>query len=419
MHWEIEAGLFSARDRSLGALVFFRETEDLVVPQPAGGSPQQGKRDADGGPDAEDQQRLAALKAHIAALHPQQLKVHVVPHGWDSTCLRHKPQPRYLKELCEQFVAATRHHVLLSLRSREDGHGQPRHLLQELAHHQALGQEKSGAFCWQQALLDHICLRMKQDGSQAHTPLLIGGPLGCGKTALLCHLSRAAQAVLGPGTVVVLRLLGTSQPSSSLNNLLHSICLQVSLALGLPFPYEEGTGNSVLLFHCLLLQASHQGTRPLVLLLDSLEKLDMPRGAHMTFWLPKICPPKVHLILSALLAEHSTLPQVFTAPEDYFEMGPLSQGAVGEALAKHLAAAGRTITPAQQALFLQGFPEGGHALPVALAIAEAQQWFSYTPILTPVSLSATEWAQRLCGFLEQVHGPILVKRALSYLACSR
>ncbi|XP_054835571.1 NACHT domain- and WD repeat-containing protein 1 [Eublepharis macularius] len=420
LHWEIEAGLFSAGDHDLGALVFFREAEALIVPESDGETSQPGKKKAENTPDSEDQQMLADLKAKIAALHPKQLRVHTVSRSWDPTQLRHKPQPKYLKELCEQFIAAINHQVLASLRSQEGSHREPRWLLQELAHHQALGHKQSQAFCWQQALLGHICQRMKQDGNRAHAPLLIRGPPGCGKTAFLCHLSKAVHGSFGQEAVVVLRLLGTSQRSSSLDSLLYSICLQVSLALGLPLPCAEGTSSSVLLFHHLLLSASHQGTKPLIILLDSVEQLCIPRGACMAFWLPKICPPNVHLIVSILLAEHNSLHQALKVPEEYFEMGPLSQEEAREALAKHLAAAGRTLTPAQQALFQQSFPEGGHALPVALVITEAQHWTSYTPLSAQeISLSVTEKTHRLCGYLEQVHGPILVGRALSYLVCSR
>ncbi|XP_060089085.1 NACHT domain- and WD repeat-containing protein 1 [Heteronotia binoei] len=411
LHWAVEAGLFSAGDGGRGALVFFREAkEDLLVVPPCGAeSPQPGE--AAGATDAPtDQELLAALKVQIAAaVPPQQLQVlPAPPPRWDPSSLRPQPRPKYLKALCQQFVAATRQEVLASLRPQGDSH----HLWQELAHHQALGHEKSQASCWRQALLDRICLRMKQGASQAHAPLTLRGPPGCGKTALLCHLSRAAEAgVLGPGAVVVLRLVGTSQLSLALDSLLHGICLQVSQALGLPFPpVAEGAGSWAVLFHGLLQQASQRGTKPLLLLLDSVEQLG---GAC---WLPKVCPPRVHLVLSA------TLPALLPGPPeaDCVEVEPLSREEAEEAVATQLAAAGRTITPAQQALFRQSFSEGGHALPVALAIAQAQRWASYTPPgAQALSRSTTEEAHHLCGALERLHGPVLVKQALSYLACSR
>ncbi|XP_077187495.1 NACHT domain- and WD repeat-containing protein 1 [Paroedura picta] len=412
LHWEIEAGLFGTGDQA--ALIFFRETEDQGGAHSGGESPPP----REGVGEGEDQQMLVALKAKVAALHPQQLTVHRVPCSWDPAGLRHKPQPRYLKEICEQFVAATKRQVLASLGAKEGGH--PCHLLQELAYHQAVGHERSPAHCWRQGLLDRICLRMKQDNGHAHGPLVVRGLPGCGKTALLCQLCQATQTALGLEAVVVLRLLGASPLSCPLDRLLRSLCLQVSLALRLPLPHAEGAGNAVLLFHRLLQQASQETTKPLVLLLDSVEQLGIPGGAPAYSWLPKICPPRVHLVFSTLLAEGSALPQGLTRPGDCFEMEPLSREETMQALAQHLAAAGRTLTPAQQASFLQSFPEGGRALPLALALAlaEARRWASHTPPQA-VPLSAVEGAHRLCAFLEQAHGPVLVKRALSYLACSR
>ncbi|XP_066491632.1 NACHT domain- and WD repeat-containing protein 1 [Tiliqua scincoides] len=418
IHNEIETGLFSSGENELGAVVFFKELEESTgIHNPLDGLEEE---EADGALNSEDQQMLAELKTKIANFYPDQLKVHKVSSNMTDSGLRHKPQPKYLKEFCEQFIVATNHQMLRSLRSQEGSLGSPHSLFQELAHHTALGQEQSQTFCWRQELLDHLCQRIKQNNYQAHSPLVIHGPPGCGKTTLLCHLCKAVHAVLGQETVVVLRLLEASQLSSACDNLLHNICLQVCLAMGLPPPCAKGGGSSVLFFHSLLLSVSLQGTQPLVLILDSVEQLCAPRDFSGVFWLPKVCPPKVHIIISVLLEEHSALHKVIMSPEDYFEMGPLSQEQAGEILAKHLASVRRTLSPPQRALFQQSFSEGGHALPVALAINEVQQWASYTPLSAVVVFStASEAVHHLCGYLEQVHGSIFVGHALGYLACAR
>ncbi|KAJ6633997.1 hypothetical protein lerEdw1_014204 [Lerista edwardsae] len=420
IHNEIETGLFSSGENELGAVVFFREVKELEEPTLDGLNSQLQEEEEDGVLDSEDQQMLAELKTKIANFYPDQIKVHKVSRNMALSGLRHKRQPKYLKEFCEQFIVATNHQMLRSLRSQEGSLGSPGSLFQELVHHTALGQEWSQTSCWRQELLDRLCQRIKQNNDLVHSPLVIHGPPGCGKTTLLCHLCKAMHAVLGQETVVVFRLLETSQLGSSCDNLLHNICLQVCLAMGLPPPCARGVGSSVLFFHSLLLSASVQGTQPLVLILDSVEPLCAPRDPYGVFWLPKICPPKVHLIISVLLEEHGALRKVIITPEDYFEMEPLSHEQVGEILGKHLVSAGRTLSPSQRALFQKTFSEGGHALPVALANTEAQQWASYNPLSALVILpTASEAAHHLCGYLEQVHGSILVGHALGYLACSR
>ncbi|XP_070593727.1 NACHT domain- and WD repeat-containing protein 1 [Erythrolamprus reginae] len=414
IHQEIEVGLFrSSECDGQSTMVFFTEVD----------MPTSDRVDSPLGSDEvgvelhpEEPQQLAGLKATIVSRYPELIKVHRIPREAEPRSFRQKPWPKHLKDFCDQFIAATNHQVLRSLRSQEQNLGEsPGKLIHELTHHMALGQKHSQAFCWQPNLLDRICQRIKQNHHRAHSPLVIYGPTGCGKTALLCHLGEAIRATLGPETVVILRLLGTSQDSSTWTDFLHSLGQQVCLALG--FPYTAPVGNPALLFHRLLSSAAHQGTRSLVLLLDSVEQLNRPRNA---LWLPKVCPPKMHMILTALRKESKVLQEVTVSPEDCFEMEPLSQEQVGVILSKTLASAGRTLRPTQQELVLQTFAQGGYALPVALAIRQAQCWTSYVLLAAPaISSTVSEFAHRLCDHLEAVHGPVLAAHALGYLACAR
>uniref|UniRef100_A0A670XS93 NACHT and WD repeat domain containing 1 n=1 Tax=Pseudonaja textilis TaxID=8673 RepID=A0A670XS93_PSETE len=413
---EIEAGLFrSGECDGQSTMIFFTEVDmpisdrvDLLL----------GTDDVGDELHPEEPQQLADLKASIVSRYPELIKVHRIPPVVEPRSFRQKPWPKYLKDFCDQFIAATNHYVLRSLRFQEQNLGKPPELIRELTHHMALGQKHSQAFCWQQDLLGLICQRIKWNHHQAHSPLVIYGPSGCGKTALLYHLSEAIQTTLDQETVVILRLLGSSQDSSTPNSLLHSLCQQVCLAMG--FPYTKPVGNLGLLFHHLLSSASCQGTRSFVLLLDSMEQLHTPRNAHRAFWLPKICPPKTHMILTMLQKESEVLQKMTGASEDYFEMGPLSQEQVGEILSKTLASTGRTLRPTQQELFLQSFAKGGYALSVALAIRQAQRWTSYVQLAAPaISSTVSEFAHRLCDHLEMVHGSVLVAHVLGYLACAR
>ncbi|XP_034293392.1 NACHT domain- and WD repeat-containing protein 1 [Pantherophis guttatus] len=414
IYQEIEAGLFRSGECDVqSTMVFFTEVD----------MPTSDRVDSLLGTDGdelhpEEPQQLADLKANILSRYPELVKVHRIPPEVEPRSFRQKPWPKYLKDFCDQFIAATNHHVLKSLRSQEQNLGKPLELLQELTHHMALGQKHTQAFCWQQNLLGRICQHIKQNHHRAHSPLVIYGPSGCGKTALLYHLGEAIRTTLDQETVVILRLLGTSQDSSTRNSLLHSLCQQVCLAMG--FSYTKPIGNPVLLFHRLLSSASCRGTRSLVLLLDSMEQLHTPRNAHRAFWLPKICPPKTHIILTVLQKESEVLQKMTRSPEDYFEMAPLSQEQVGVILSKTLASAGRTLSPAQQELLLLSFAKGGYALPVALAIRQAQRWTSHVLLAAPaISSTVSEFVHRLCDHLEAVHGPVLVAHVLGYLACAR
>uniref|UniRef100_A0A8D0L6V3 NACHT and WD repeat domain containing 1 n=1 Tax=Sphenodon punctatus TaxID=8508 RepID=A0A8D0L6V3_SPHPU len=378
---------------------------------------------------AEEQQLLTNLKERMTSYSPKLVKVHTVPAlSREPTNPRSKTRTKYLKELCKQLIAATNHQVLGSLRSQEGGNEELEGLFSELAHHMALGRERGKAFCGRRDLLDSICQSISQNDNRTHPPLIIHGMPGSGKATLLCQLCERVPAVLGQETVVALRLLGTSQLSSTPHNLLRNICLQVCPALGLPSPGAQvakgNDGTSVLFFHNLLLSVSRSSTRSLVLILGSVEQLDYLDGAHRLHWLPKSCPPKVHIIVSTLAAANhgplQTLREAIPEPEAYFEVEPLSSEQVVEMLTMLMVLARRRLTPAQQDLFQHSFPEGGHPLLLELAFNEAKRWASYTlPSELAIATTVSEAMHSLCERLEKLHGPLLVSHTLGYLACSR
>ena len=62
-------------------------------------------------------------------------------------------------------------------------------------------------------------------------PLVIHGPSGCGKTSVM-----AKAAIQGkdnhPGSIFIVRFLGTTSESSNISKLLYSICCQIMRLFG-------------------------------------------------------------------------------------------------------------------------------------------------------------------------------------------
>ncbi|KAM9112323.1 NACHT domain- and WD repeat-containing protein 1 [Pangshura tecta] len=424
--WEIEQGLLSTQEIDLAASIFLREVEGLDKHLLEGTSMQLVDTEEDGSLDNEAQQLLQSLKAKVANYYPQHLKVHTVPWNAHPGNPRHKGHTKYLKELCEQFITATNHQVLRSLRYRGKSNEEPEGLLQELSHHMMLCLESCRLFCGRQDLLDNILQSIRQNDDHVHTPLILYGPPGCGKTALMCKLSEQVRTLLGQETVVVIRQLGTSQVSSTIHSLLRDICSQVCLAFGLPpLPAQvtQACSDLILPFHNLLLTVSHLGVQSLVLFFDSVDQLIPANGAHRLYWLPKDCPPKVHIVVSTSTAEHGileTLQEAMPEPEAYFEVGPLSREEGGKMLEVLLASVRRKLSPAQQTVLQHIFPEGGHPLLFKLAFNEARRWASYTlPTALMIVTTAQEAMHCLCVRLEKLHGTVLVAHILGYIVSSR
>nr|XP_006199152.2 NACHT domain- and WD repeat-containing protein 1 isoform X2 [Vicugna pacos] len=424
IEWEIERGLLSSTDRDQGATVFLREIQDLDKHILEDCALKMVDRLADGCLDMDAQNLLCSLKGRIADMQPGVLKAHHLAWSRDLVNPKNKAHARYLKELGEQFVARANHQVLECLRELEVGRQELAWLYQEIRHHLGLSAEATRTFCGRQELLAQLGQRLRESDSHPHPPLVIFGPPGIGKTALMCKLAEQMPVLLGRKTVTMLRLLGTSQMSSDARSLLQSICFQVCLAYGLPLPPAqvlEAHTRVVQFFHTLLHTVSCRNFESLVILLDSVDEVDSVHHARRVPWLPPKCPPRVHLILSACSGQQGVLDmmrQVLTDPGAYWEVRPLSGNQGQEMIQLLLAASRRTLSPMQRDLLWASLPECGHPGRLRLAFEEARKWASFT-VPAPLASTAKEAMHELCARLEQTHGQLLVARVLGYIVSSR
>ncbi|XP_030782235.1 NACHT domain- and WD repeat-containing protein 1 [Rhinopithecus roxellana] len=379
---------------------------------------------ADGCLDTDAQNLLSSLKGRITDTHPGVLKAHRLPWSRDLVNPKNKIHARYLKELGEQFVARANHQVLERLCELDVAGRELAWLYQEIRHHLWQSSEVTQNFCGRQELLARLGQQLRHDDSKQHTPLVLFGPPGIGKTALMCKLAEQMPRLLGHKTVTVLRLLGTSQMSSDARGLLKSVCFQVCLAYGLPLPPAQvldAHTRVVQFFHTLLHTVSCRNFESLVLLLDAMDDLDSVRHARRVPWLPLNCPPRVHLILSACsgaLGVLDTLQRVLLDPEAYWEVKPLSGNQRQEMIQHLLVAARRTLSPVHTDLFWASLPECGNPGQLRLAFEEARKWASFT-VPAPLATTAEEATHQLCTRLEQTHGQLLVAHVLGYIVSSR
>ncbi|XP_040846614.1 NACHT domain- and WD repeat-containing protein 1 isoform X1 [Ochotona curzoniae] len=417
VEWELEQGL-----RGPGATVFVRDIHDLPKHLLDDCALPMADRLPDGCPDTAAQALLSSLKGRLTQEHPGILHTHRLPWSRDLGTPKSKVHGRYLKELSEQLVARTTQQVLQHLRELQP----PPELLwlfQEIRHHHRQGTEATRIFCGRQGLLARLGEQLRRDDSRSHPPLVLCGPPGVGKTALMCKLAQEMASLLRPHTVTVLRLLGTSLRSRDPRGLLESLCLQVCLAFGLPPPPAQVLATharSGPFFHALLHTISSRHFESLVLLLDSVDDLESVRGARLP-GLPLQCPPGVHLILSACSGQGGfleTLQETLRDPAAYWEVQPLSGDQGLELLRLLLADAGRMLRPEQRDLVRASCLEGGHPGHLRLAFEEARTWASFT-MPAPLAATPEEATHQFCARLEQTHGQLLVAHVLGYLVSSR
>uniref|UniRef100_A0A3B5LME3 NACHT domain-containing protein n=1 Tax=Xiphophorus couchianus TaxID=32473 RepID=A0A3B5LME3_9TELE len=373
---------------------------------------------ADGLLDAEAQELLTGLKSRLYATSKKILNLHCVELNRGSIDPKRKEHAEYLDSICQQFISQ------MTTRIKEDEE-EFDWVVEEARQHTIMAAELSKSLQGRDGLLGKICLAMWESSPVHHSPLVVHGAAGMGKTILLCKLAQEMQGVLEAKAVLVIRLLAANHPQRpSINHILHSVCLQVCLACGLaPHPLLSVSSHLELqrLFQNLLEEVSQQGNT-LLLILDSLEQLADQHQAHQLRWLPTDVPPNVHLLVSM-----ETTSELFAstrlrlgAAGNLFEVERLSRDEGQQIMESHLQAAQRTLTREQKDAVLQSFHASGSPLHLQLILSAAKHWTSFTPT-TQLLLgsSSEEVMSQLLLKLEEKHGKELVGGALGCIVLAR
>ena len=195
-------------------------------------------------------------------------------------------------------------------------------------------------------------------------PVIIHGPPGSGKTALMARIAQLSKRWV-PGSVCIVRFMGTTALSSNIRDVLVSVSAQLlqlyslspptGLDLSVDFHYL------VLYFNALLWRIDSRST-PLFLLLDSVDQLQPSDYAHLFTWLPKIVPPNVHLFVS-LASDHPTClesaQERVSSEEHFIQLRGLDQGTADKVVRSVCHRSGRTLTASQRGVVLQTFAHSG------------------------------------------------------------
>ena len=291
-------------------------------------------------------------------------------------------------------------------------------------------------------------------------PLVVYGPSGTGKTALLAHAARLAKKVFGRklrDRKPIVRYLGTTPHSGTVRSLLTSLCRQLRREFGVPGdpPTElrELEDDFVKLPADYSAQRADQPAQPIFLFLDALDQLDDSDHGRQLTWLRYSShmqlPEHVKLVVSCL----SDVPDAEPAgqPLRVLEQRQLTAGgiAIDELTGPEAAAllfnrwlrdeTGPNITPSSdgrprrtirskpQRDYLQACldqttdgTECRRPLYLKILYEEARLWRSFDPPPPAVPATVNDLLDGLFRRLRQPeqHGQLL-NLALSYLAASR
>lgn len=223
--------------------------------------------------------------------------------------------------------------------------------------------------------------------------------------------------------LMVLRFLGTSPDSSSVVQLLTSICQQICFFYRQTLDSDPPSELNGLVSHfkSLLTMATKQ--KPLVLFLDSLDQLSSPDAAHQLSWFPICLPPHCKLVVSVVPNYFGTLDRlrrILENPSSYVHVLPLGPELGISVLRSWLASANRTVTDDQWRTVQEAIETCSIPLYIKMVFGEISRWQSYhRGQLTTLASGIREAIIKLFERTENQHGKILVSHAFGYVTLSK
>ncbi|MEM7586837.1 MAG: AAA family ATPase, partial [Acidobacteriota bacterium] len=366
--------------------------------------------------DKEARAQLEALKGKVRA------------RLGTSHCRTYRPRQaqEHLEEFCRDVLNDLRNVIEAEIAKFAAADA----LESEIEAHREFADSRGGKerFRGREQLLDRIAAYLRS--TEPGRPLVVCGPAGIGKSALLARAASQAGEQLPAGTVIQ-RFVGATPSSTEGISLLQSICTELGVALGdpaaVPSDYQELI--SVLRNH--LGQATEQ--RPIAVFIDAIDQLSPADEARALAWLPRGLPAHARLIVSVLgvpaqakdpkdplrlLVERAEPADIVSTDEL-----PLEEAAI--LLTDWLAADQRALTQGQHSAVLEAFKQCPRPLFLALATEEAKLWRSED---APVLPEAQDPDAMLAAIIEQLfdrlaepthHGRLLVERGLGFLAAAK
>lgn len=412
---EIQAGALSVPDADEHVVALYRTIEDIDgrtvddVTSPTPDMREFVDLADDLTVDREAQRRLQRLKARVSEhLNGKRVREYRVKWCGEATSTKH------LAKYCQDALS------LLSelVQAQMDLHDGADPLAEEKQRHLEFARERSRDFTGRSVELLAIDRYLETSGRQM--PLIITGPSGSGKSALLSEafVRTERSSTLDRRCNVLCRFIGATASSSSPRDLLEHLTRQLiaasgACALGIDLDFDSLADG----LYGWMARAS--ADRKLIIFLDALNQLAVSNPSQLR-WIPQILPPNVRMVCSLAPGEAlEALVKRLNASE-FIELTPLDAEAAQSLLQTWMQRVNRRLSEHQWESVRPAAVKCAMPLYLRLLYEEVRTWRSYDP---PVELPTTVRGM-IFRMFDRVasaanHDDLLVNRVLTYLRCAR
>ncbi|MGZ4393211.1 MAG: hypothetical protein ACXVRK_14010 [Gaiellaceae bacterium] len=401
-HQEIDRGVLSVQERRDHVVCLLRTIDGLPADSTA--LPFVDIRPS-GEPDEEARRRLATLRDEIRRCVPD------TTIEYKETWSAEGPTASHIAEVC----ASTEELLWSAIEIELDAAAARDEIVEEANAHRSFAAARvadAGSRPRDPAegkVLEYL-------SGESRAPLVLTGPGCVGKTTFAAQLVEGLDS--SPNFEVFARFVGVSSTASSVPTLLASLAREAGRRYGAGEDVPSDYAALVSEFWARLDEPpAHRRT---VLVVDGVDLL-AGRAAPPLDWIATRLPSHVRVLVTA--APGPTLDLLLALPNrEVVELPPLVREDGGEILDRWLAQRGRTLQPDQRSRLLDRFAPNGLPLYLRIAVEAAARWRSDAPVNeTRLAADVTGIVKALLRRLsrESEHGPVLVSRALAYVACAR
>ncbi|XP_064630208.1 NACHT domain- and WD repeat-containing protein 1-like isoform X2 [Lineus longissimus] len=427
-HDEIANGILQAENPDKHCYWFNRTIDDLE--KRSKGSQLAGRFiDMKGGSlDVEVQGLISKLKkesipSKLPASNITSYHVRWTENGVDPSVAEHA---NYLKKFMIDFYEKMTELILRGIEDKQHMEIKDR-LTMEAIQHAQFAQMKCKSFHGREELINQI-MRKIMDRVNRY-PLVICGQPGSGKTALMAKCLQKIMSSQSENMSVIVRFIGTTSDSSSIRQLLLSVCEQLlaqkpETLSNLHGETKELTMKDAQELFVHSLTALSKAKSSLYLFLDSLDQLDDSHKGRVMDWLPLPLPKNIHVVISVIPDDkYSVVPHLKNRIKEadcFMAVPKLSTSDISSILDGYMKSVNRTLQDPQRSLLQEACMRCPIPLFLKLCVDQALKWSSFSKVNAAVLQgSVKDVINKLFERLEKYHGFLLISHGLGYITASK